>query len=531
MSGGPGDGSGAHDEALFVSCADDLVFAQDRRFRRLYYGNEVCSHLLPEPAELREVRRWATQGGLAFTFVTPPVTNLALPALEASLAQLEAGDEVVCNDLGVLRMLRGSPFEPVVGRQLVKGTRDPRVTDSDLALSGVGTFLRSSLLGDPDTLALFRECGARRVELDNRRGGWDLALDGGWRSSLHHPFVLVSTTRRCQQVFGAALPPPGTCHALCRTGQVEYGVQRWRAEGPLRVALFWQGAGHWAVNPELPGDTRGWNLDRLVYQPHPPARATLLDPSAAGDWNRLYADPEAPRPWDPGRPSPIFDAFRSRLGPPKEGAALLDVGCGGGRNLGGPLAEGWRVTGLDLSEHAIRAARARHPRADFVAADLRRAEVPGGPFAVVQDYSCFHCVPPEDRRAWIDRVEQALEDGGHYLLACWAVSPEPGGFSLVVLGSVVEWGIRPSELRQLVGDRFDLVAAEVLADAEPLPLGHYALRKRGSAGSVPSIPWPADPPDARRFPDEGGAWVRPAGYEYWVEERYLADLSSAGPRR
>ena len=105
---------------------------------------------------------------------------------------------------------------------------------------------------------------------------------------------------------------------------------------------------------------------------------------------------------------------------------------------------------------------------------------------------------------------------------CWkieseATDPATGWFSHVVNGALAEWGVAPSTLRRLVQGRFHLLDAILLADAEPLPLAHYLLKK----GDGPPGEWPADPPHDGSFADEHGRWRFEPGYPYPILARYL----------
>ncbi len=60
-----------------------------------------------------------------------------------------------------------------------------------------------------------------------------------------------------------------------------------------------------------------------------------------------------------------FFAWAVKLLAPEAGASLLDVACGAGGFVEYAAGAGLRVTGTDLSDVAIAAARARVPTAEF----------------------------------------------------------------------------------------------------------------------------------------------------------------------
>lgn len=102
-----------------------------------------------------------------------------------------------------------------------------------------------------------------------------------------------------------------------------------------------------------------------------------------------------------------------RVAEPAPGAKLLDVGCGRGRHARAFARRGYRVTGIDLSEAAIRAAR-RRAADEGLAIDFRRQDMrePMGREAfdgAVNLFSSFGYFEEErDHQRAIDVVAQAL---------------------------------------------------------------------------------------------------------------------------
>jgi cyclopropane fatty-acyl-phospholipid synthase-like methyltransferase len=100
----------------------------------------------------------------------------------------------------------------------------------------------------------------------------------------------------------------------------------------------------------------------------------------------------------------------------REGAAVLDIGCGPGVPITRALAKRFRVTGVDLSETMIELARASVPEADFVRADVMSLDFPDSTFdAVVALYSLFH-LPRGEHRELFRRVHSWLKSDGYLLV-------------------------------------------------------------------------------------------------------------------
>jgi hypothetical protein len=180
---------------------------------RVYFGVEFCHRLIPDPEPLREAFRRTRDAGLAFSFVTPPVTDPGIDTLRARIALLreEAPDdddiEVIVNDWGVLRLLkeRFPGIVPVFGRMMNKMIRDPRVTpfyDSRNAPREGLRAVRESSVSNPAYRAVLGKWGVSRFEFDNVHQG--IALGGeGISVSVYIPYGYVATGRMCM---------PGSMH-------------------------------------------------------------------------------------------------------------------------------------------------------------------------------------------------------------------------------------------------------------------------------------------------------------------------------
>jgi 2-polyprenyl-3-methyl-5-hydroxy-6-metoxy-1,4-benzoquinol methylase len=99
------------------------------------------------------------------------------------------------------------------------------------------------------------------------------------------------------------------------------------------------------------------------------------------------------------------------------GGAVLDLGCGAGVPVARALAaDGFRVTGVDVSEVQIGRARRLVPGARFLRADATRVELPAGSFdAVVCLYTLIH-LPLDEQPVLLGRIAGWLRPGG-WLLA------------------------------------------------------------------------------------------------------------------
>ena len=106
-------------------------------------------------------------------------------------------------------------------------------------------------------------------------------------------------------------------------------------------------------------------------------------------------------------------ALAQELIPP--GTDVLDLGCGAGIPMTATLADGRRITGVDISAAQIELARANVPPATFIQADLTTVDLPANSFdAVVAFYSLTH-VPRAEHAALFGRIRSWLRPGGVFI--------------------------------------------------------------------------------------------------------------------
>ncbi|MFN2320474.1 MAG: class I SAM-dependent methyltransferase [Dermatophilaceae bacterium] len=105
------------------------------------------------------------------------------------------------------------------------------------------------------------------------------------------------------------------------------------------------------------------------------------------------------------------------------GARLLDAGCGPGRH-GGHLARlGHRVVGVDIDPALIAAARADHPSATWIVADLATLDLTehgeGEPFdgAFVAG-NVMDFVTEQHQAAAVERIAAHVGPGGFVVIGC-----------------------------------------------------------------------------------------------------------------
>ena len=80
------------EKAVYYTRLKDLLASQEE-CDRLYFGHEFCQRLLPKAEELHRAAGHAEENGLAFTFMTPFVTNAGMKLVRELTAALLDGQK------------------------------------------------------------------------------------------------------------------------------------------------------------------------------------------------------------------------------------------------------------------------------------------------------------------------------------------------------------------------------------------------------------------------------------------------------
>lgn len=261
------------EQAIFISKLENLRYVNSK-YRRLYFGNEFCQHLIPSLEDLKFVMNFVSKQQMDFTLVTPYVTNKGIeilwPILEYVIGNFSE-TEIVINDWGFLEIARNefhcSNF--VLGRLLSKQKRGPRILNlmGKVPDSMIQHF-RESNVDNPALSNFLINKGIKRVELDNLLQGISRTAPL-LKGSLYIPFAYITTTRfcltsSCEDRVNRPLRSIIPCNKACQ----KYTFKLEHRNMP--VEIFLKGNTQFFKNKHLPDNLEQLNVDRLVYQPEIP---------------------------------------------------------------------------------------------------------------------------------------------------------------------------------------------------------------------------------------------------------------------
>ncbi len=111
------------------------------------------------------------------------------------------------------------------------------------------------------------------------------------------------------------------------------------------------------------------------------------------------------------------------------GGPAIDVGTGPGTQAIALAKLGFKVTGIDVSETAIRKARIRaseeEVKVTFVQDDILNSSIKKQ-FNLAIDRGCFHVVSPPRRADYVLTIHSLLKPNGYLFLKCFSHKEPPG---------------------------------------------------------------------------------------------------------
>ena len=184
---------------------------------------------------------------------------------------------------------------------------------------------------------------------------------------------------------------------------------------------------------------------------------------------RVYGEmPPDSIPWNLTEPPALLVAV-VETGKIKSCKAV-DLGCGAGNYAIWLAQKGFDVTGIDISQNAVKIASdlaaQKSVSCRFVAADLL-GNMKGfcNSFDFAYDWELLHHISPEDRPSYIKNVHYILKPGGTYFSVCFSEKDADfggeGRFRKTPLGTILYFSSE-EELRKLFKPLFNIIELDTL---------------------------------------------------------------------
>jgi len=145
---------------------------------------------------------------------------------------------------------------------------------------------------------------------------------------------------------------------------------------------------------------------------------------------------------------------------------ILDIGCGTGRNSEYLNAQGHTVTGIDFCPEAINMATGLGSDVTYLVKDITSEAFTDTPVDCVIDFGCYHCLLPNERQDYSDKLADSLVSGGYYISVQGRLDPET---------DIVAAGYNHPKLSTTDFDIFNNSSFEVIGVTEHTtpPIGAY----------------------------------------------------------
>lgn len=160
--------------------------------------------------------------------------------------------------------------------------------------------------------------------------------------------------------------------------------------------------------------------------------------TASTYWSTLIGTPGHPLATDLPDECLLDWSARGLLGD-LDGARVLDVGCGNGRNARWFAQQGAVVTGLDIATGLLEAARpTMPPSVRLLDVDVLREDLPSGPFDVIHDSGCYHHLAPHRRPTYRERIPPLLAPNGRFGIVAFSAEslPQPDDTEILRTGDL-----------------------------------------------------------------------------------------------
>ncbi|MCL5782448.1 MAG: class I SAM-dependent methyltransferase [Candidatus Thermoplasmatota archaeon] len=136
-------------------------------------------------------------------------------------------------------------------------------------------------------------------------------------------------------------------------------------------------------------------------------------------WDDSYRSGLYLKQWESSYPSQELCAALSILNMSRA-SRILDLGCGTGTEAIFMASLGYEVTGVDISQEALKIATAKSSKqgaaVNWIQADAANLPIPDDSVDFISDRGCLHIIPEADQQKYARETTRILKQGGYFLI-------------------------------------------------------------------------------------------------------------------
>ncbi len=247
------------EQVIYIKNLGDLRF-WNKKFKRIYFGNEFCQNLIPTPKEVKIALDFATKRNLRFSLLTCQVNDCFLEKTVKNFSLLRMGDEIILNDWGILNVVK-KRFKHLLPNCIL----GKFITNNiNLTISDSRKFLKERGFFGGSLKRLEMEAGALADQ-------WSLNPDKtkrifrDFKVSVYYPYSFFAATRLCPIAYCDKVIKPKNYRSEFKC-QKECQKYTFSAKHPTKNVDFILKGNTWFKKVSLPYFFKK-NADRLVYMP------------------------------------------------------------------------------------------------------------------------------------------------------------------------------------------------------------------------------------------------------------------------
>jgi ubiquinone/menaquinone biosynthesis C-methylase UbiE len=141
------------------------------------------------------------------------------------------------------------------------------------------------------------------------------------------------------------------------------------------------------------------------------------------NWDELYKSQDVElMPWYNQKLDVDLEAALEEYGITR--GRFLDLGTGPATQALELAKRGFNVTGSDISENAIKKAnesfRNKNPKIKLIKDDILNTRFKENEFDFIFDRGCFHVLPIEKRKTYVNTIKRILDEKGMLFIKCFS---------------------------------------------------------------------------------------------------------------